>query len=206
MKFFWISLLLPASVEAARPYYATESALASKLETQSEVVASPSTFSLPPLPSRFGAVVLEAMSTGDASKAAVVSSDSKTAAVAPSVSIQGLTEGLKSGLQAGPSSFQAIAALPQSELAGVCQQAQNALEMLLVSLESTGGGQAVFTSIAAKGAIGKWNQLVTAAVNRWQLLSRDRSGDTTEIDTIEAFLEGKQAEEVRNVLGAFQAI
>lgn len=198
-------ILVSGSAYAARPYYATETNLASKLETQSEAVASPSTSSLPPLPSRWGAAVLEAVAGGDATKAAIVASVVPEGTMATTTqSAESINQSIQSVIQAGPSPMNQLETLGGSDLAEKTQAVKDALSMVSVALEASGSGKALFTSIAVKGAVTKWNSLVGAAVNRLGALSQRYKEGGAEQKAIQAFLESGQAREVKSVLSSFR--
>jgi hypothetical protein len=205
LKLLWLAAFLSLSAQAARPYYATEAALSTKLETQSELVASTSTFSLPPLLSKWGAAVLDAMSAGDVSRAADVAANIPGGTIAtPTVGTAALADGLRIALQPGQTAFESINSGVAGEVVEASRASRASLDMLLLSLEATGEGKSLFMNIAVKGAIAKWNAVVGEALARWQVLAQQRgSGNQTEIRAIEKFLGSPHSERVQNVLAAF---
>ncbi len=198
--------VLFTSLASARPYYVNESSLAAKLETQSEVVASSSNYSAPPPTSSWGAAVLDAIIGGDASNGALASAAAGDRAIAssdggPAV----MANSLRAALAAGQSPLDALELGVGTELLELSRTSGAALDLLVVSLESTGDGQPTLASIAAKGAIVKWNALVEAAVLQWGNLAqkRDASGGK-ELGTITTFLQSPKTGGIQNVLASFR--
>lgn len=203
LRIVWALLALGSSAWA-RPYYVTETTLAERLETQSEVVANPNAYSLPPLPGKWGAAVLDALVDGDTSRAKdlVGILGTKTAEAANAEALAG---SLRVALVTGGAPFQELQATAPLNIVEASRSSQAALGLLVVALEARGEGKAVFVSIAVKGAINKWNALVGEAVKRWQALAQKRDGQSRqEMKALEAFLNSKHTEGIHDALAAFR--
>lgn len=181
-----VLFLFARPTPAAQPRaYVNETTLATKLETQVELVASPTSFSLPPLSSKWGAAVFDSLIGGEASRSPAA-------------------QALRAALRAPLTSFGILERGGNDDIVTKSRTAQDALELLLVGLDARGGGRSVLASIAAKGAIAKWNELVGAVVNRWEALSRRAQAIPPELTALESFLNSANAREIQNALKAFR--
>lgn len=204
-KRLWLFALLSTPVRAARPYYISESTLAEKVESQAELVASPSSFSLPPLSSKWGAAVLDAISAGGTAETNMVTAAIGDAAVAtPVEGARVAADALRNAMIPGQNPFDVLEANASSAVVDLSRASRAALDMLVASLETSGDGRVIFASISAKGAISKWNDLVEEVVKEWQAAAQKRGGaNATELEALAAFLNGKQTEGIHNVLASF---
>lgn len=206
MRILWLAAVLSSSpVWAARAYINADT-LATKVDSQSDVVASSSNYSNPPLTSRWGAAILDAINGSNVSKTGAVAEVIGRAALAsPAGNPTVAAESLRTALSDSQNPFTSLESFASRSLAAAALQSQAALELLLSSLENGGDGRAILTSIAAKGAISKWNALIGEAVKRWQAVAQKRSGaNAEELNAIEVFLSSKQTEGIHNVLAAFR--
>ncbi len=201
----WLVLLLGADL-SARPSYVTDTALATKLDTQSEAVVSPNAFSIPPLPGKWGAAVLDAMVDGDTSRAKDLAGFLADTSQVDVAGAENVAASLRVSLVTGGAPFDRIQSASVGSVVEASRASRAALDLLVVALEAKGEAKALFVNVAVKGAINKWNALISEAVKRWQVLSQKRDGKAREeLQAIEAFLASKHTEGIHDALAAFRA-
>jgi len=204
IRFCGLVLFLAADL-SARPSYVTDATLATKLDTQSEAVVSPNAFSLPPLPGKWGAAVLDAMVDGDTSRARDLASTLTGENQVDTRGAEQLAGSLRVSLMTVGAPFDQIQALSTGGVTESARDARAALDLLVVALEAKGEAKALFLTVAVKGAINKWNALIGELVKRWAALSQKRSGQPNpELQAIEAFLGSQHTGGIRDALAAFR--
>ncbi len=205
MRTLWLAAILSSSPVWAERAYITSDALATKVDSQADVVASSSNYSHPPLTSRWGAAILDAINGSDVSKSGAIADVIGRGPLAiPAGNPLVVADSLRTALVTSQNPFTPLETAASS-LSAAAHESHAALELLLASLESSDDGESILTSIAAKGAINKWNALIGETVKRWQAIAQKRSGaNAQELKAIEVFLNSKQTEGIHNVLGSFR--